>query len=58
MQDIIQNFLAYEETRDETHTQEKRQSTETNHKVTQILKLADKDLKAATCKYAQDKKGK
>ena len=42
----------------ETHTQEKRQSTETNHKVTQILKLADKDLKAATCKYAQDKKGK
>lgn len=42
----------------DTHTQEKRQSIEANHKVTQILKLADKDLKAATHKHAQDKKVK
>lgn len=31
-----------------THTQEKRQSIETNHKVALILKLVEKDLKAAT----------
>ena len=42
----------------DTHTQEKRQSIEANHKVTQILKLADKHLKAATHKHAQDKKVK
>lgn len=42
-----------------THFQEKRQSTETNPKKTQMLKLADKDFKiAAYYNYAQGCRGK
>lgn len=57
--DSVLNYYTYGKKKKEnvTYTQEEKQSMKTNPKMTQMLKLADKDFKAAYF-YAQGHRGK